>query len=55
MLKIYYILYCNSEYEQTIQYCVGFEGFINNLSGLYDNICNNSLSFANFNNNMEMV
>lgn len=55
MLKIYYILYCNSEYEQTIQYCVGFEGFINNLSGLYDNICNNSLSFANFNNNCSTI
>lgn len=50
MLKIYYTLYCNVEYENTIRYCVGFEGYINNLCGLHSNICNNRISYANFNN-----
>ena len=48
MLKIYYGLYSNKEYENTLQYCIGFEGYINNLSGLHNNICNKHLSFANY-------
>lgn len=55
MLKIYYNLYCNSEYEKTLQYCVGFEGYINNLSGLHNNIHNNKISFANFNNKCSSI
>ena len=48
MLKIYYGLYSNKEYENTLQYCIGFEGYINNLSGLHNNICNKYLSFASY-------
>ena len=51
MLKIYYNLYSNKVYENTIQYCIGFEGYINNLLGLHENICNKNISFAKYNSN----
>lgn len=48
MLKCYYQLHKNPEYESALRYSVGFEGYINNLQGLYDNILMGNISFATF-------
>jgi len=39
MLKCYYALYSNADYESCLSYSVGFEGYINNLLGVYENVC----------------
>jgi hypothetical protein len=48
MLKCYYSLYSNPSYEHSLSYSVGFEGYVNNLLGVYENISNKHVSFANF-------
>lgn len=51
MLKMYYLLHSNKEYEDALVYSMGFEGYTNNLCKLHNFIENNTLSFANFNDN----
>jgi DNA mismatch repair protein MutS len=48
MLKCYYELYSNSEYECALKYSVGFEGYLNNLLGVYSNYSNGIVNFATF-------
>jgi hypothetical protein len=48
MLKCYYRLYSNKYYEDSLRYSVGFEGYINNILGIHDNIFNGRLAFADF-------
>ena len=51
MLKMYYLVHSNKEYEDALVYSMGFEGYTNNLCKLHDFIENNTLSFAKFNDN----
>ena len=37
LLKVYYILYENKEYAESFKYSIGFEGYIDNLRGIYIN------------------
>lgn len=46
MLKCYYQLYSNKDYESCLRYSVGFEGYINNLQGVYENLSQGRISFA---------
>ena len=48
MLKCYYALHSNNEYEKSIRYSIGFNGYINNMRGIFDNIQNGHLAFAVF-------
>jgi len=48
MLKCYYELYSNQEYSDAIQFSFGFEGYINNMLGIYSNIESNKVSYAKF-------
>lgn len=48
MLKCYYQLHRNPEYESCLRYSVGFEGYINNLQGIYENLLLGNVSFATF-------
>ena len=53
LLTHFYQLYENPEYEESIQFAMGFEGYINNMTGVYNNsICGN-VSFATFDKNKE--
>jgi len=38
LLKAYYILYSRDDYAEALQYSFGFEGYVNNLLGLYENM-----------------
>ena len=46
MFKCYHSLYIKPEYGASLQYSMKFEGYINNIIGLYENVLSQSLSFA---------
>lgn len=48
MLKCYHELYVNPEYEKSLRYSIGFEGYVNNVIGVYENIYNKKISIAVF-------
>ena len=48
MLKCFYRLHDNKEYEKSIRYSIGFEGFINNICGVHENMHDNHVSVAKF-------
>jgi hypothetical protein len=48
VLKHFYQLYENLEYEECIRFSMGFEGYINNLSGIYMNVNSGNVHFAKF-------
>ena len=48
LLKCFYRLHSHAQYENSLRYSFGFEGFINNLTGLCHNLDSNRITFANF-------
>jgi hypothetical protein len=48
LLKSYYIIHSRDDFADSIQYSFGFEGYMNNLLGLYENVLLNRVSFATF-------
>jgi hypothetical protein len=48
MLKCFYRLHADPEYDDALRYSIGFEGYINNLTGISDNIVSGNVSFATF-------
>jgi hypothetical protein len=50
MLKCFYRLHANPEYEDALRYSVGFEGYMNNMTGISENISLGNLSYATYSN-----
>jgi hypothetical protein len=48
MLRCYYRLHSDSRYEEAIRYSIGFEGYIENLHGVYANLSSGKISAAEF-------
>lgn len=48
LLRAYYLLYSRDDYAEALQYSFGFEGYINNLLGLYENIQLGRISTCSF-------
>jgi len=48
LLRCYYILYSRDDFAEALQYSFGFEGYINNLLGLYENRILNRISDIGF-------
>jgi hypothetical protein len=48
LLKCYYELHSHKEWENSLVFSFGFEGYMNNLLGVYENLENKNVSFANF-------
>jgi len=46
MLRVYYELYRNQEYQEALRYSVGFEGMIDNLRGVYRHIIDGNMANA---------
>lgn len=46
LLRCYYRLHSNPEYEAGLRYSVGFEGYINNMIGVNENLKNGKVSFG---------
>ena len=55
MLKCYYQIHSDPEYEHSIKYAVGFDGFMRTLAGVSDNIQTNKVAFATFANENQCV
>lgn len=49
LFKCYYELFSNDDYSNAIRYAIGFEGYIDTLTGLYNNICQRNVCLAKFN------
>ena len=54
MLRCYYLIYSKAEYYEAIQYSYGFEGYMNNLSGVYLNWTRGDVSCAVFDEKTEI-
>jgi len=48
LFKCYHDLHINKEYEKAIRYSIGFEGYVNNLLGLFNNITSTNICIAKF-------
>jgi len=48
LLKCYYELNSNMEYEEALEFSFGFEGFIDNLKGVSENLNKHIVSYAEF-------
>jgi len=48
MLKCFYELHTNIDYEHALQYSFGFEGYINNMLGVYENVVSKNVAFTEF-------
>jgi DNA mismatch repair ATPase MutS len=49
--KIFYEIYCDEKYNDAIMYSFGFNGYIDNLNGLIQNVNEKKMNFTKFNNN----
>jgi hypothetical protein len=48
MLKCYYELYSNKEFETALSFSMGFHGYISNMTGVYSQFTRGNVSFAEF-------
>jgi hypothetical protein len=48
LLKCFYELHSNKYYEDSLRYSMGFEGYINALSGIHSNLSEGHISMATF-------
>lgn len=48
MLKCYYKIHADLAYEDSIQYAVGFDGFLRTITGLSENLVNRHMTNATF-------
>jgi hypothetical protein len=48
LLKCFYKLHSVPEYENSLKYSIGFEGFINNLTGISQNLAGKHVALAKF-------
>ena len=51
LMKCFYHIYENPFYENSIKFSMGFEGYIDNINGICDNVKNGNVCFANFDTN----
>lgn len=50
LLKTYYLIYSRESFEKSLRFSVGFEGYINNLLGVYENIVAGNICNGMFDN-----
>ena len=48
LLRLYYVIHSNAIYEESLHYSFGYNGYIENILGIYENIENNFISYATF-------
>jgi hypothetical protein len=48
MLKMYYILHINKEYEESLKYSLGMNGYIENMCILHDTVIAGDIHFSTF-------
>ena len=50
LLKCYHEIHINAQYEEALRYSIGFEGYINNKLGLFENMQSKDVCAAKFTN-----
>ena len=55
VLKCFYQLYEHTEYNNALMYSFGYNGYIDNLEGLLENINLKYINFANFDKSTELI
>jgi hypothetical protein len=55
LMKMYYILHSDSEYEEALLYAFDFEGYYDNLCGVRENIDSGIIHGASFNNSSSNI
>jgi DNA mismatch repair ATPase MutS len=53
ILRCYYSLYSRDDYEAAIRYSIGFEGYIHNLLGVFENLNSQNIALATFDTTTE--
>lgn len=48
MLKQFYVLHDDTSYEESICFSIGFESYLENMHGIYQNMTSGKISFAEF-------
>ena len=48
MMKCFYRLHKNPHYDTSLRYSFGFEGYIDNLNGVYENLCDGHIHYASY-------
>jgi len=48
LLKCFYKIYDDPDYEKSLRYSIGFEGYISNIKGIHTNILNKSVSMSSY-------
>jgi hypothetical protein len=48
MLKCFYRLHSNDVYDTALRYSFGFEGYIDNLAGVFENLADGNVHYASF-------
>ena len=48
LMKCFYHIYENPNYENSIKFSMGFEGYIDNMNGICDNVKSGNVCFADF-------
>uniref|UniRef100_A0A6C0D2H4 DNA mismatch repair proteins mutS family domain-containing protein n=1 Tax=viral metagenome TaxID=1070528 RepID=A0A6C0D2H4_9ZZZZ len=54
MLKCFYELHQDAEYEEAIRFAMGFEGYMNNMVGVHENILAGHVHFAKFGSSLDV-
>ncbi len=49
LFRSYYELYSNNDYSDAIRYAIGFEGYMDTITGLHTNLCQRNITLAKFN------
>lgn len=49
LLQSYYKLYDNNDYSSALKYSIGFEGYVNNLQGIYKNLQDKQIGLCKIN------
>jgi len=55
LLKCFYHLHTNSQYENALRYSAGFNGYISNIRGIRENMLSKSVNIASFNDKDTVV
>ena len=50
LLKCFYELHSNKDYEDSLRYSIGFEGYINNMTGIYERFSQGSIHKTEYHN-----
>jgi DNA mismatch repair ATPase MutS len=48
MMKCFYRFHSNADYDTALRYSFGFEGYIDNLKGVFENLADGNIHYASF-------